>query len=203
MIGIIIPTKQEAEYIDISTYKNVKILISGVGKVNATIAAMQLINNGFEQIICMGTCGAFNETPIGTIIFSRFFAEYDMDCRGLGYELGITPFEKNNEKYYIKTKFDENIFNFMTYTEELIMSGDKFITSEEQKIIIKHMFNGDYVDMESAAIAKACNKFDIEFCAIRVVSDNCNKDSGKTWLEIARESSRRLDEFIEGINENG
>ena len=55
-LAVIIALKEETKDVN---YED--IYISGVGKVNATIAAMKAINEGATEIVNYGTAGAVND----------------------------------------------------------------------------------------------------------------------------------------------
>ena len=77
------------------------IIYSGVGKINASFAISKAYYEFKpEYFINYGTAGAINENVTGLIEVSKFF-QRDMDVRGLGFELGETPFEN---LYHIEFK---------------------------------------------------------------------------------------------------
>lgn len=169
MIGIIIPTKQEYDLIDKEFLKNKFVKISGVGKIKATITAMEMIVvDKIKTILCIGTCGALDKTKIGSIIMPTKYYQGDMDLTALGYRHGESFEEKTT---YITPKLPK----FLEINkEESICSSDKLIKKEEDKIFIKENFS-NYVDMESFAIAKVCIYQNVNFGCIRVVSDSEEK----------------------------
>ena len=73
-----------------------EVLITGVGKVNATYNLTHYLNtykNKFNLIINFGTAGSNYLNP-GTFVDCTRFYEKDMDCKPLGFEPFQTPFEK-------------------------------------------------------------------------------------------------------------
>ena len=71
-----------------------KFYHSGVGKINATIKIMELINEFKpEKIINYGTAGSTKKELAGLIKCTTFI-QHDMDARGLlNFKLGETPFD--------------------------------------------------------------------------------------------------------------
>ena len=67
---------------------------TGVGKINASIKLMELINvYKPNQIINYGTAGSFKK-EISGLIECTSFVQHDMDARGLlDFKLGETPFD--------------------------------------------------------------------------------------------------------------
>ena len=71
---------------------------TGVGKINASIKLMELINlYKPAQIINYGTAGSFKK-DISGLIECTTFVQHDMDARGLlDFKLGETPFDPISE----------------------------------------------------------------------------------------------------------
>ena len=76
------------------------LYISGCGKVNAAICAMDIIKDGLinkiniKTIINYGTAGS--TTGITGLVDCTKFYQRDMDARPLGFNIGETPFEENS-----------------------------------------------------------------------------------------------------------
>ena len=133
----------------------------GVGKINATYNILRLIHTHKPKIVInYGTAGAINKKLKGIIECTKFY-QRDMDVRGLGFELGETPFDKIRE---IITS--DNGFSCGT--------GDSFVN---KKIDMKV----DVVDMEAYAIAKVCKLENIEFKCFKYISDNANEKANDDW----------------------
>ena len=152
--------------------------ISGVGKINATIKACELIQKYKPTtIINYGTAGALNNNLSGLIEFTKFY-QRDMDCRGLlSFKLGETPFDEISE-IILKRGFSCG-------------SGDNFVNN---KIELKT----DVVDMEAYAIAKVCKKSNINFLCFKYISDNANEDANLNW----QENCKKGEGFFEKIRKN-
>ena len=134
---------------------------TGVGKINATYNALRLINIHKPKIIInYGTTGAFNKQLKGIVECTKFY-QRDMDVRGLGFELGETPFDKINEIIISKNGLSCG-------------TGDSFVN---KKIDIKV----DVVDMEAYAIAKVCMLENIEFKCFKYISDNADDNANIDW----------------------
>ena len=137
---------------------------TGVGKINASIKLMELINaHKPTQIINYGTAGSFKK-EISGLIECTTFVQHDMDARGLlDFKLGETPFDRiskiilSNEGYICAT-------------------GDRFVKNKLE-------INCDIVDMEAYALAKICKVYDVEFKCFKYISDYANDDSSNDWIE--------------------
>ena len=156
---ILIALEDEAPDMAYST----KVFYTGVGKVNAALAAAELIAaHKPNRIINFGTAG-------GITVKSGFhqvtkFVQRDMMCCELGSLPGQTPFE------------DTIILDMgigLTCS-----TGDNFVT--DGNLLIP----ADVVDMESYAIAKACKKHNVEFLCYKFVSDGADADSSIDWQSM-------------------
>ena len=78
-----------------------------------------------------------------------------MDCTAVGIEPGICYGDKKN---HIKTNYNDikNWKNSKELFVDSIATGDKIVKDGRA---IKEIFNCNYVDMESYAIAKVCEKY--------------------------------------------
>ena len=121
--------------------KDVVIVESGIGKVNAGICTQILIDVfNIDAVINTGVAGSLNNNiNICDIVVSTKAQQHDMDVTALGYERGIIPGMKESEfmadKRLIelakcsvkKAGLDINVF------EGKIVSGDRFIGTIEEK----------------------------------------------------------------------
>ena len=140
-----------------------KFYHTGVGKINAAIKLMELINlYNPKKIINYGTVGSLNKSLNG-LIKCTIFKQRDMDARGLlNFELGETPFDP------ISTiKFSE--YGYICGT------GDNFV---KDKCEIKC----DVVDMEAYSLAKICKIYNIEFECYKFISDYANNNANDDWI---------------------
>ena len=174
--AVIIALKEEAVGIE---YDN--IYISGVGKVNATIATMKAINEGATEIINYGTAGAVNDLP-GIVepynfrkglVLCTGFVDRDMNATPMGFELGQTPYEKNV---------------MIGHTGLICGTGDTFATNKPD-------IDCDIVDMEAYAIAKVCDLHDISFTCWKYISDNVDENSPTEFTELLHNLSKGNKEF--------
>jgi len=148
----------------------------GVGKINATLKTIELINRFKpKEIINFGTAGALNNKLNGIIECTKFY-QRDMDCRGLlNFKLGQTPFDKINE---IITS--ENGYS--------CGSGDNFVTKKIEMDV-------DVVDMEAYAIAKVCTIKKVKFRCFKFISDNADHSADNDWNENLKIAAKKFEEF--------
>ena len=137
---------------------------TGVGKINASIKLMELINfYKPAQIINYGTAGSFKK-DISGLIECTTFVQHDMDARGLlDFKLGETPFDP----------ISKIILSDRGY---ICATGDRFVKNKLE-------INCDIVDMEAYALAKVCKLNGIEFKCFKYISDYANDESSNDWIE--------------------
>ncbi|MGL4951094.1 MAG: 5'-methylthioadenosine/S-adenosylhomocysteine nucleosidase [Mycoplasma sp.] len=191
MIGIIIAMETEVSNIlkerdfnilnlnGYNFYKSkdndVVIVFSGIGKVNATIATIELIRNcNVKKIINIGSAGIYNNLNVLETSIVEKTKYGDVDVTAFGYEMGQVPkmlpeYETDktmNEK--IKKVLEENnikVFNSYCYTTDSFINSNninKYNITEKDTTII---------EMECAAIAQTAFKRDISFSAIKIGID--------------------------------
>lgn len=159
-------------------YKNVDLIVAkcGIGKVNAAICAQTLILKfAPDQIINIGVSGGTEDMEIGDVGVATGLIQHDVDTSPIGDPVGFISGIDIIEIPASKTITD----NLLKAAEQagthakqsIFATGDQFATRDKIKSI-KSQFNANIVDMEGAAIAQTCYKSDVDFGAIRVVSDN-------------------------------
>ncbi len=134
---------------------------TGVGKVNAAIAAARLIERYRpKRIWNFGTAGGLT-VGNGLHRCTRFL-QRDMQVTALGFSPGETPFESN----IVLDLGDHGL---------TCSSGDSFVTTATCE------FAADLVDMEAYALAKACLASSTEFHCYKYISDRADDDSHLDW----------------------
>lgn len=159
-------------------------MMVGIGKVNAAIAATDLIlRYGVEEIYNIGFSGAVRGVRRGDIVAGTSCTECDFDLTPLGYELGVKP----DQKYVYETdpELIEACKAINIHTGAL-GTGDMFLTSSEKKADFYKRFGICAFDMESGAIAGTCYRYGVKSLSIRKISD----DSEDTACEDYREMNK-------------
>ena len=157
-----------------------KVVYTGVGKVNAAIAATEAVLEARPaHLINYGTAGALNPEITGLNRVS-YIVQRDMDVRPLGFKLGHTPFDTINH-------IDLN------GTGVSLGTGDHFVTTPPELIT-------DIVDMEAYAIAKVCKLKNIDFRCFKFISDNADNEAKDDWVDNVSLGAKL---FIEKIGSLG
>ena len=157
-----------------------KTFCTGVGKVNAALAAARLIEQKRPaRVWNFGTAGGI--TVGGGIHRCTRFVQRDMDVRPLGFAQGQTPYEE----HIVLTLGDHGL---------TCSSGDSFVTDPALSI------PADLVDMEAYAIAKACAHAGVEFLCYKFISDRADGESSGDWSANVH---RGEDSYIEVLRQAG
>ncbi|HDJ5123506.1 TPA: 5'-methylthioadenosine/S-adenosylhomocysteine nucleosidase [Staphylococcus aureus] len=192
-------------YTGILKDREVVITQSGIGKVNAAISTTLLINKFQPDIIInTGSAGALDESlNVGDVLISDDVKYHDADATAFGYEYGQVPqmpVAFQSSKPLIEKVSQVVQQQQLTAKVGLIVSGDSFIGSVEQRQKIKKAFpNAMAVEMEATAIAQTCYQFNVPFVVVRAVSDLANGEaemSFEAFLEKAAVSSSQTVEAL-------
>ncbi len=177
--------------------KDVVLMQSGIGKVNSTLSTTLLFTNyNVDYVINVGSAGGLNLSQnVGDIVISEAVAHHDVDVTAFGRVWGevpgmpatFTPDEYLCSK--VKEIIEQN--NYICHTG-LIVSGDQFISQQEQvKTIQKHFPTAMCAEMEAASIAQVCHVFNKKFIILRSLSDIFNKgDNSIQFDEYLKKASR-------------
>ncbi len=164
--------------------KNVVVVKSGIGKVNAALCAQQLILQfGVEKVINTGIAGAIQENlHIHDMVVSTDAVYHDMDATAFGYEPTEIP-QMHTSVFDADEKMIKAAEEAFAQSESAkkyklirgrVASGDQFISYAEQKERIEEICSPACVEMEGAAIAHACFLNKIPFVILRCISDNAD-----------------------------
>ena len=187
--------------------KNIVLVKSGVGKVNAARTTQILIDNfDLEYVINVGTAGGLNENiEIGDVVIAERLVQHDFDITAGGYEKGYISntgrfFYSDKELVSKSERIIDNMNENFKAIIGLIATGDIFVQDISVKDRIKEEFDADCTEMEGAAIAQVCYLDKIPFIVIRSISDKPNGNNNiqfEKYLELACERySKFIDIFL-------
>lgn len=170
--------------------KEVVVVKSGIGKVNAALCAQALvIKFGATKVINTGIAGATGgNLGIFDFVVSSNAVYHDFDTTAFGYKLGQVPgMDPMFSADESMSDLAISVFNKSEFAKEhkivkgLIASGDQFISAGEKKDFIKSNFNPLCVEMEGCAIAHACTLNKVPFVIIRCMSDMADDTVESTY----------------------
>lgn len=165
--------------------KNIVLLKTGVGKVNAAIGADTVIREfEVESIIFTGVAGAIdNKLNIADIVISKDLVQHDVDLTAFGRPMGLIP--GNNS---IEFKADKNLID-IAYESAVkvlgkdkvkigrIATGDQFIADKDRVKMIGEIF-------EASAVAQVAQLYNVPFVVLRAVSDKADGSAKMTYEDF-------------------
>ena len=176
--------------------KEVVIVRSGIGKVNAAVCTQILVSEfGVSSIINTGVAGSLrNEINIGDIVLSVDALQHDMDATGFGYEPGIIPrmdvslFKADEKLVNLAKNVNEAVNTDISTFVGRVVSGDQFISDKEKKQYLISQFDGFCTEMEGAAIAQTAYLNNIPYLVIRAISDKADNSAEMDYSEFERKA---------------
>ena len=189
--------------------KEVVIVRSGIGKVNATICTQILVDDfGVEAVINTGVAGALeNAINIGDIVLSSDALQHDVDATGFGYKLGVIPrmeqsiFTADETLIAVAKKVNEEVNSEISTFVGRVVSGDQFVSSKEKKDFLVEEFGGYCTEMEGASIAQVCYLNQIPFLVIRAISDKADQSATMDYGEFEKQAIVHTVKLVTGMME--
>jgi len=194
-LDLLLPLLQDSEESRMSGFEfycgkmgrhDVMLMQCGIGKVNAAMGTLMLVNNFTPNyVINTGVAGgADTKVNVMDVVAGARVAYHDVWCGPesvLGQVQGL-PLYFDGAKRLIDLVPERDHIH-----KGLICSGDQFIDTIEAVNRIKGNFpDALAVDMESGAIAQVCHLNKVPFLALRVISDSpgASHDNTKQYLDF-------------------
>lgn len=174
---------------------------SGIGKVNAALAAQALIDSFHpEMVVNTGVAGGVGKTCVLDVVIPSEVAYHDVWC-GPGTQWG----EAAGCPRKLPCHVPAGVVGEIGARTGLLASGDIFISIPEEVGRILELYpDAIAVDMESAAIAQTCYLRNVPFACIRVISDTPGAADNiaqyeNFWEDAPRATFYALKAFISKI----
>ena len=172
--------------------KEVVVVRSGIGKVNAGICSQILVDRyQVEGIINTGIAGSLrNEINIGDIVLATVAVQHDVDATGFGYPLGEIPqmgikeFPADEKLRALAEACSKKANPDIQVFCGRVASGDQFISNKEKKNWIQDNFDAYCTEMEGAAIAQAAYLNNIPYLVVRAISDKADDSANMDYSEF-------------------
>ncbi len=184
--------------------KEILLLKSGIGKVNAALTADKACRLDVDLIINTGLAGGIdNCLEQGDVVLADKVCYHDVDC-GEGNVVGQVqdlPLYFTSPKALIQ-KISKAAPHFKI---GLTVTGDQFLTDTKRLKQIKKAFpQALAVDMESAAIAQTCHINKIPFASLRIISDVVGQKSqidqyNSFWQNMTHLATKMVDIAIKAL----
>lgn len=177
--------------------RNVVVVRSGVGKVNAALCAQLLITKfGVSAIINTGVAGGIDpRVKIGDIVVSTHAVQHDFNLNIFGYKpgaitipsIGTSDFPTDPVLQKLAVTASTEIVGADHTHTGIIASGDQFIASGDQKQYIATTFNASCAEMEGAAIAHVAFANKRPYVIIRAISDQADDTAPRDFNQFTSE----------------
>lgn len=152
--------------------EGIPVLYTGLGKVNAAhsltrrLADYRCAARPLPLVVNFGTAGS-RSFVTGSVAACREFIQRDMDVSGIGYEIGVTPFEEIPAKLVFPEVFAGE-------THGVCASGDTFETGRTE-------LSCEVIDMEAYALAKVCWLEQAPFACAKFITDGADHAAAGDW----------------------
>lgn len=179
----------------------------GIGKVNSTIGAVEMID-GYQPdlILSTGVAGgaSISLNPLDVVVATEC-TYHDFYCGSevvYGQVMGLPA------RFAAPKDLVEKALSLQTKTKivsGLTVSGDWFVDSQEKmRAILDHFPEAMAVDMESCSIAHTCHLYGVPFLSLRIISDVPLKDHKAAqyfdfWDRMAEGSFEVTRQFLETL----
>jgi len=130
-------------------------------------------------VLNFGSAGS-RQHATGTLVECHEFVQRDMDVSGLGFALGVTPYDEAPPCLLF-----ERLFNHLP--SAVCGSGDSFAT-------VPTSMECGVVDMEAYALAKVCWYEKAQFACAKYVSDGADHAAADDWQQNLHKAA---DEFLQ------
>jgi adenosylhomocysteine nucleosidase len=172
----------------------VPVLYCGVGKVNAAIALTKELSRYASQgeqmplVVNFGSAGSRCFAP-GTLVACQEFVQRDMDVRGLGFALGVTPYDEAPSALIFEPVF--------THLPSAVCgSGDSFATADIE-------VDCAVIDMEAYALAKVCWHENTRFACVKYVTDGADHTAADDWQRNVHVAAEEFLQLFRGLSKSG
>jgi nucleoside phosphorylase len=156
--------------------KQIAITCSGIGKVNAAMAAMMLVEHYHVGLLMVvGTAGKLTDIDGDCFLITEALqGDYGAarQDRFVHYSAVAWPIgEAHIEPFRAMTMPDIGL------RRARIVSGDAFIENADYGRRLHSALGGELIDMEVAAVAQAAARMDLPWAAVKATTDNADGGS--------------------------
>jgi adenosylhomocysteine nucleosidase len=172
----------------------VPVLYCGVGKVNAAIALTKELSRYAQQgeemplVVNFGSAGS-RCFATGTLVACQEFVQRDMDVSGLGFALGVTPYDEAPSALIFDPVFTQ-------LPAAVCGSGDSFATADIE-------VDCAVIDMEAYALAKVCWHENAAFGCVKYVTDGADHAAADDWQRNVHVAAEEFLQLFRGLANSG
>ncbi len=178
------------------------LMESGIGKVNATLAAEWLARD-FKPDLVINTGsagGVIQGAQVGDFVFADRVCHHDIDVSPIGFEFGELP--RLPVYYPVKEKWLNLLDQVATDLHDVhhigtIATGESFIYHDHQVQQIKQRFKQVVAcEMEAAAVAQVCHLHDMDFLVLRNLSDVAGAGAQTNFNQYIEQAGKKSTELV-------
>ena len=161
--------------------KDIAVVVCGVGKVNAAMCAVVLIEK-------------FNPD----IVVATKSVQHDMNTTALGDRQGEVSFPDGTKIFF---DCDKTVVEKLTQAcralpdtkveQGIIASGDIFVSDRKKRKRIADTFGALVCEMEGAAIGYVCYALKTPYGIIRAISDDLDENKGVDYEKFCKLASKK------------
>ena len=181
--GILVVMALAAESDGVFEAAGIPVLYCGVGKVNAAVALTRelrrYVHAGLRlpPVLNFGSAGS-RIHPTGALVSCCEFVQRDMDVSGLGFALGVTPFDDLPPVLAFEPRFAH-------LPAAVCGSGDSFA-------MCAAAVECGVVDMEAYALAKVCRLEGASFACVKYVTDGADHAAADHWRDNVHKAAEEF-----------
>lgn len=188
--------------------KDVAVVVCGVGKVNAAMCALVMIEKYSPAIVInSGVAGSLSPiVSIGDIVVATKSVEHDMNATALGDKQGEITFPDGNMMYFDCDKQASNLLVSICreipdtkVAQGIVASGDIFVSTRRQRLKINDRFGALACEMEGAAIGHVCTRCNVPYGIIRAISDDLDENKGMDFVKFCELASKKTVTAVSGF----
>ncbi len=188
--------------------KDVCIVVCGVGKVNAAMCALMLIEKYKPNLVLnSGVAGSLSPiVGIGDIVVATKSVEHDMNGTALGDKQGEITFPDGNMMFFECDKQASTLLAAICkeipdtkVAQGIIASGDIFVSDRKLRFKINDRFGALACEMEGAAIGHVCVRCEVPYGIIRAISDDLDENKGMDFVKFCELASKKTVAAVSGF----
>lgn len=164
-MSILVLTALPSELNDARAPDGVRVIYTGVGKINSAIATAETLRDAAPRLVVnYGTAGKIDAALHGLVEISHV-VQRDMMAMPLAPR-GVTPL--SNDAPVLASGFGGIVCG----------TGDSFVTAADPWLAEN---NVGVVDMELFAIARVCAHYGVRWRAFKFITDGADDDAADHW----------------------
>lgn len=176
--------------------KEVVVVKSGIGKVNAAMCVQILVDRfGVDGVVNTGIAGSLQaKINIGDMVLCTDAVQHDVEAVAFGYPVGQIPqmdifsFKADEKLRQLAKACCETVNPEISVYEGRVLTGDQFISDKDKKNWLVETFDGACTEMEGAAIAQAAYLNQVPFLIVRAISDKADDSASEDYPEFERKA---------------